>query len=74
METRVDDWNLETFIPSTRIYISENNVLLVSSKDNELLAKVSLQDKNVVIEFSKVKINVPITGIKSVQFLPQKAQ
>jgi len=72
MKINVDHWKLETFIPSTAIYVSENNVLLVSTKDNQLLAKLSLKDNNVVIEFSNVQINVPVTGIKSVQFLVQK--
>lgn len=73
MIINVDDWELETFIPSTAIYVSKNNVLLVSTKDNQLLAKLSLEDNNVVIEFSTVQTNVPVTGIKGVQFLVDRA-
>lgn len=74
MKINIDDWKLETFIPSTAIFVSEKNVLLVSTKDNQLLAKLSLLDNNVVIEFTSVDINVPVTGIKSVQFLVEKDQ
>lgn len=73
MKINFEDWKVETFISNTVIYLSENNVLLVSTKDNQVLSKLSLRDNNVIIEFTTVPINVPTTGINSVQFLDDRA-
>ncbi|NEZ44518.1 hypothetical protein [Paenibacillus alvei] len=65
----IDPWEIESFIDNATIYVSENKVLLISNDNDAILAKLVLEDNSAVVEFTTVTVNVPVSGIKKVQFL-----
>lgn len=64
----VNGWEVESLSGKKSVYSSPRGVVLMDVENSQCLARLTLKDEHVIIEFTTVKINIP-AGQKLIQFL-----
>jgi len=67
-KSSLNGWEVETHISNTSVYSSPRGVVLMDVNNSHCLARLTLREENVIIEFNTVKINIPANQ-KVIQFL-----